>query len=463
VFECFVFQNGALDLPAKATPSGVVICDGSLPELQESARRVLINQIRQGILADRLGFSTFAMTEHHFSIEGAEFTPSPILAEVAIATQTKRIRLLQLANIITQHEPIRLAEQAAMLDVISGGRMEFGMGRGYQSREVETFGNVLGSSLMDEERNRVYFNEVAELIKRAWTEDSFSFHGDNFSLPPKHVIWHHKQSIAKFDDPVTGRDTEQVFEIGAPSSHPVPVFANRTTLKELTVYPQPVQKPHPQIWQVASSERTIRQAAANGANIALEVPNAASRREVATYYAECEKTGWPDRLQPGRPFKYGWDCERRRGVVVNRFLHIADKGIGDLDRAGRALELEWDYFGPFGFAAALANPGEDIPNDLKVTPEWLRDDRKMALHGTVDHIIAGLLELKEEVGLDDFALSAWFELAGFEGVEIEEQMQCFAEEVMPVLERECGGRPELPVSNISFEPAIAGRIPSPTA
>ncbi len=457
MFEAFIFHNGALSLPTKTTKSGQVICDGSLEETQAAARTCLINQIRQGILADRLGFSGFCITEHHFSVEGAEFTPSPILSEAAIATQTNRIRLIQLANIVAQHEPIRLTEQAAMLDVISGGRMEFGMGRGYQSREVETFGATLGSVLMDEERNRVWFDEFREFVIRAWTEPSFSHHGDNWSIPPKHVIWNHAQTLAYFDDPKAGRKTSEVFELGAPRSSPIPVFAKRTILKEITVYPQPVQKPHPQLWQVASTERSIRHAAANGANTALEVPNAASKRDVATYYDECAKKNWPDRLQPGKPFKYGWDSARRRGVLCNRMIHIADKGIGDLERAGRALELQWDYFGAFGFTAALANPGESIPNDQKATASWLRADRKMALHGSVEHITEELLKVKEHIGYDDFATMLWFELGGFSGHEIEEQQQCFAEEIMPVLERECGGRPELPISHVSFEPTVSAR------
>jgi alkanesulfonate monooxygenase SsuD/methylene tetrahydromethanopterin reductase-like flavin-dependent oxidoreductase (luciferase family) len=455
MFEAFIFNNGALNLPTKTMPNGQVICEGTLEQTQQAAQRLLIDQIRQGVLADRLGYSGFACTEHHFSVEGAEFTPSPILLETAIATLTKRIRLIQLANIVAQHEPIRLAEQAAMLDVISGGRMEFGMGRGYQSREVEMFGATLGSTLMDEERNRVWFDEMREFILKAWTQDSFSFHGDNFSIPPKHLIWNHPQTLAVYENGVAGPKVEDVFELGGARSSPIPIFAKRTMMKELTLYPHPLQKPYPQMWQVASSERSIRHAAANGANTATEVPNLASKRDVAIYYDECEKLGWPDARQPGVPFKYGWDSARRRGVLCNRFIHVTGKGVGDLERAKRALELQWDYFGPFGFTAALANPGETIGNDRKATADWLINDRKMAIYGSVQQVIDGLMEVKETVGYeDDFAVMNWFELGGFEGQEIEEQIQIYAEEIMPVLERECGGRPELPVVHTSFEPTV---------
>src|SRR6266446_3620040 len=150
MLEIGVFHNGASDLPTITTPNGVVVNDGNLAEVHESAQRTLVNQVRQGILADRLGYNYFFMTEHHFQPEGAEFSPNPLLAETAVAAHTKRIRLGQAANIITWWHPVRIAEKAAMLDVISGGRLTFRIGRGYQPRENETFGRNYGSTIQDQ-------------------------------------------------------------------------------------------------------------------------------------------------------------------------------------------------------------------------------------------------------------------------------------------------------------------------
>src|SRR4029453_5648745 len=130
MIEIGIFHNGASDLKAVTTSAGVVVNDGSLEEVHKSYNRVLIGQIRQGILADRLGFDYWFMTEHHFMPEGPEFSPSPLLTEAAIASQTKRIRFGQMANILPWWHPLRVAEQAAMLDVISGGGLGVGLGPG---------------------------------------------------------------------------------------------------------------------------------------------------------------------------------------------------------------------------------------------------------------------------------------------------------------------------------------------
>lgn len=191
MIEVGVFHNGASDLPVMVTDGGVAINKGNLQATQESAARIQVNQIRQGVLADQLGFEYFFMTEHHFQPEGAEYSPNPLQTETAIAALTSRIRLGQAANILTWHHPVRIAEQAAMLDVISGGRLEFGLGRGYQPRETEVLGGQMGATIQDQERNRAYFEEAFEIIRKCWTETSFSHRGEFFTLPPTYTRWNH--------------------------------------------------------------------------------------------------------------------------------------------------------------------------------------------------------------------------------------------------------------------------------
>ena len=77
-----IFHNGATDLPVADTPSGVLVASGTLEDMHASYQRILVDQVRQGILAEQLGFDFFLMTEHHFQPEGAEFSPNPMMAEI---------------------------------------------------------------------------------------------------------------------------------------------------------------------------------------------------------------------------------------------------------------------------------------------------------------------------------------------------------------------------------------------
>ncbi|MGH7933117.1 MAG: LLM class flavin-dependent oxidoreductase, partial [Candidatus Binataceae bacterium] len=443
MIEIGVFQNGASDLPTVTTPDGIVVNDGNLTEVHEGSQRTLINQVRQGILADQLGFNYFFMTEHHFQPEGAEFSPSPLLAETAIAARTRRIRLGQAANILPWWHPIRIAEQAAMLDIISGGRLEFGIGRGYQPREAEVFGWPF-STIQDQERNRAYYQEAYDIIIKAWTEPSFFHQGQFFTIPPVFTRWNHKQTIAYFKSGKAGRSLDEVLKIGGPDPYggPNPVTQSATLLRELQVFPQPIQRPHPQIWEPLTTERSIRWAAERGVNGYFIVePNSRLRKNIELYYEVSEKDGWPDRLNRGR-FKFGWDAERRRGIVTARYIHMVLPGQNrerELKRFHDALELQWDYYGPFGFAAVLADADEPMFDiSKKVNADTLLQ-KEIALFGTPAEVAAAIIKVKEYCGYDDFMFHTWFETGGFEGREVEDQMQYFAEEVKPMLARACGG------------------------
>ncbi len=247
MIEIGVFHNGASDPPPVRTPSGHIVNDGSLEQVHPSNQRVVLAQVRQGILADKLGLDCWFQTEHHFQPEGAEFSPNPLLSEIAIAANTRRIRLGQAANIITWQHPVRFAEQVAMLGVVSGGRVECGIGRGYQPRENETLGKPYGSTIQDQERNRVAFEEAFELILKCWTEPSFSYRGEFFSIPPRYSRWNHAGTIAYFGMDKVERNVADVLDIGPPDMYAAgnPVQATTTKLREISVFPQPLQKPHP--------------------------------------------------------------------------------------------------------------------------------------------------------------------------------------------------------------------------
>ena len=130
---------------------------------------------------DELGFYCMWMAEHHFQPEGYESIPNVILLGTHLANLTKRLKFGAAMNIVPNWHPLRLAEEYAMADVLTKGRMLFGVGRGYQTREVETF----GAPVLDTEANFELFQEQMEIILKAFHEDSFSHRGKHYVIPPR--------------------------------------------------------------------------------------------------------------------------------------------------------------------------------------------------------------------------------------------------------------------------------------
>ncbi|PRY11103.1 LLM class flavin-dependent oxidoreductase [Kineococcus rhizosphaerae] len=139
--------------------------------------------------ADETGFDTLWYTEHHFQHEGYEVIPNQVLLGLYSAALTQRVNFGQMFNIVPQWNPLRLAEDFATADVLTGGRMRFGVGRGTVPREMQTLGARIesGDNGMDadaENANREVFAEAMEVIKLAFEQDRFSYSGKHFTYPP---------------------------------------------------------------------------------------------------------------------------------------------------------------------------------------------------------------------------------------------------------------------------------------
>ncbi|MBN9494976.1 LLM class flavin-dependent oxidoreductase, partial [bacterium] len=113
---------------------------GLRPELYQ---RMLRDLTAEAKLGDELGYDSISFTEHHFHVEGFELSNNPVLLDLYIAMQTKNIRVGQLGIVLPAQNPIRVAEDIAMLDHMSGGRANAGFARGYQRRWVDTMAQHL--------------------------------------------------------------------------------------------------------------------------------------------------------------------------------------------------------------------------------------------------------------------------------------------------------------------------------
>ncbi len=165
-----------------------------------TAGQVYQTVIREACVADELGWDNVWFAEHHFDEFGG-IVPSPALLATAVAARTQRVRIGAAVAVLPLHHAVRVAEEYAMLDVLSGGRAELGIGRGFSRHEFRSLG-----ILMDSRERR--FEEGVSVLIDAWTHDQFSFEGDFYHL--------------------TG----------------------------VELFPKPVQRPHPPIWMAASSNRS---------------------------------------------------------------------------------------------------------------------------------------------------------------------------------------------------------------
>jgi alkanesulfonate monooxygenase SsuD/methylene tetrahydromethanopterin reductase-like flavin-dependent oxidoreductase (luciferase family) len=164
--------------------------------------------------AEALGFESAFLVEHHFTGIGQVSATLGLLAWVA--ARTTRLRLGTAVMVLPWHNPVLLAEEAATLDLMSGGRLDFGVGKGYRRNEFDGFA-------IDIAEAEARFAEALGLVLKAWTSD------ERFS---------HRGRFWRFEN--------------------------------VLVEPAPLQRPHPPLWMAAGSEASIREVAARGANLLLD-------------------------------------------------------------------------------------------------------------------------------------------------------------------------------------------------
>ena len=323
---------------------------GMRADLYQRMLRELSEQIK---LADELGYDSVSFTEHHFHIEGFEISQNPVLLDLYFAMQTKRIRVGQLGIVLPAANPIRVAEDIAMLDHMTGGRAIAGFARGYQRRWVDIMAqqthDIHGALPHQHDAidaaNRAAFEENFRLIKQAWTEEMLTFDGRYWKVPAGETPWT-LETTAKF-----GKGVEDGI------------------LRAVGVVPKPLQKPHPDLFlPFASSENSIRWAAREGVTAILPAMLPVYENRLFDIYAEVS----------GK--------ERGRGTGLLRDVIIADSDAEAMALwadSGQFSGRAW--FEPFGFRRGLQDPKSgEFPTAADVIKQgW-------ALVGTVDTVIRGL-------------------------------------------------------------------------
>jgi alkanesulfonate monooxygenase SsuD/methylene tetrahydromethanopterin reductase-like flavin-dependent oxidoreductase (luciferase family) len=324
-------------------------------------------------LMDRLGYGTYWMAEHHFQPEGTECIPNVLLMALHLTHITKNLRLGCGFNITPMWHPLRLAEDYAMADILSHGRVVFGVGRGYHTREVESF----GTPLIDQAANRELFEEQVDIIFKAFNEESFSHQGKHYTLPP--------------EVPYRGY-----------------------TLKELTLVPRPERLPV-ECWQPiqGGTQRALDFMAKHGICGVIgggSAEGGAVHKSMVDFQAAYARAG--KHIELGERMALGFQ------------FYLADSVEQGQRIAGKYYEENMKMFGELRLVRALTDEQIEIMRDPKraLTAGGF-------LTGKPADVIEALKKLEERYpGLDRVTVSL---SVGVPLSEALEQLEWFARDVMP--------------------------------
>jgi alkanesulfonate monooxygenase SsuD/methylene tetrahydromethanopterin reductase-like flavin-dependent oxidoreductase (luciferase family) len=331
---------------------------------------ILREEVDQMVLSEELGFDSIWLTEHHYADYGLSSAPGVLLATVA--ARTERIRLAIAVYVIPFHHPLRLAEETATLDILSGGRLTVGLGRG--NRPMEFYGHGV-----PQQQSRSRMEEGVEVLLQAWTRGRVEFQGEHWSI------------------------------------HNVPV------------YPKPLQKPHPPLAFAVTSAETIAWTARNGfgmlsSGLGTPLPETLKNRDayveglVENQYTEAQI----DQLLAR------W--------VVTKHVYVAPTDA-EARAEAHAPEMWYrDAFirslSPDGLSGLHAS----VYDNAKAMIERLRSQtwedllESALIVGSPDSVAGKVAEL-EQAGVGE--LACWMNFGGLPLDKVHRSMRLFAEEVMP--------------------------------
>jgi alkanesulfonate monooxygenase SsuD/methylene tetrahydromethanopterin reductase-like flavin-dependent oxidoreductase (luciferase family) len=341
-------------------------------------------------LMDRSGYDVFWLAEHHFQREGYECIPNILMLAVHLAHVTERIRFGCGFNIAPMWHPLRLAEDYATADYLTGGRVIFGLGRGYHTREVEA---AFGAPMLDPDANRELYEEQVELIFEAFNKPAFSFHGRHYTVPK----------------PVPYRGYE---------------------LRDITLVPRPPRRPV-ECWQpiVSASQRGLDFMAKHGIKGVIGGGAAAGGAAPRTVAA------WRDALA-----RHGRETELGTDLIIGLSFHLADTEEQAIKEAAPFFEENLKMFAPLGFVAGLTDEQiaatADPSRARQAQLPTLRDAVKAGswVVGPPERVAERILELgRRYPGLEMINVG---QVVGTPQRVILEQLEWFAREVMPRVKAE---------------------------
>ena len=360
-----------------------------------NAEQMIDNLRQQTILAEELGFETMWLGEHHFGPYGVGDLPNPILLGADLAARTSRIRIGQMANIAPWWHPIRLAEDLAMLDNMTRGRVEVGFGRGIWPYEGPQF-HPNADPRKDKE-NRELFREMVEIVREIWTNEYFSYRGTNYSFPVEDTVFSH------------------------PLYPPNPAWHDGENVTKLRVTPKPYQKPHPPLWMTVSTDRSVTTAAQLGLKACYWQPPALRIRQRMEIYAQVRTE------LEGRQFAVGEDQAVMRSTYVASSMEEARRD------AEAGIMSSFVFNDPFRGRQVFTNPDEVLDPDVNLDWDFL--EPRTLLVGSPENVVEKVQELREVCHLENLLVE--FTHMGIPLSKTLRNLETFATKVMPQFADDC--------------------------
>ena len=334
-----------------------------------------------------LGYDTFWSAEHHFQHEGYECIPTLLMMYVHLANLTKNLKFGCGFNVNPMWHPLRLAEDYATADILTGGRVIFGVGRGYHSREVDTFG--VPSTVTDNDANREMFEEQVDIIMKAFNEESFSYKGKFYDLPP--------------EGPYRGYTLKEITLVPRPRTLPVETY-------------QPI---------VSASQRAMDFMAKHGIKGIIGGGAAAGGAQDQVI------TQWRDTLA-----MHGRETELGTDLIIGYSIQIADTEDQAIKEATQFFEENMKMFAPLGFVRGLSD------DQMAALAQGSSKARSAQLPTLEEGVKAGSWLCGPSEMVTDKLLDVQTRYPGLEQVNVGsvigtpqnvilEQLERFGEEVMP--------------------------------
>jgi alkanesulfonate monooxygenase SsuD/methylene tetrahydromethanopterin reductase-like flavin-dependent oxidoreductase (luciferase family) len=352
--------------------------EGTKPEAFQQMLSAMRGQIQ---FADSVGYDGVCWTEQHMQVEGVEVNTSPISFGIDIAARTKNLRIGSLGLTLPTHNPLRVAEEVALLDHMSDGRAFCGFTRGNTRRWVDTYAQHLSMSAAssdksaNDERNRELVEENWRIIKTAWENDLFSFSGKYWQIPPSGIEYPWK--VAAIHGP-GGVDENSM-------------------LQKVGIAPRPLQKPYPAVYAPFTfSMTTAKFWAREGVNIVTFVPDEDfTVTTIDVYWNEAKAAGH----------------DIRRGARVALGAHLL---VQETDQAAKRYHDEFASLFDYAY---------------NTHPFYVPMGRSFS--GTGAKVRAQVESLVERHGVEEFFL--WHKVNCFEPEQEMNSLRIFAEEVIKPL------------------------------